>query len=71
MRIGIVGGGPAGLYFALLMKRLDSTHEIRVVEQNQIVDGIESVRPLPVRTQYLFHQAEVLNRQTQLVRGGS
>ena len=34
MRIGIGGGGPAGLYFALLMKRLDSTHEIRVVEQN-------------------------------------
>jgi len=34
MRIGIVGGGPAGLYFALLMKRLDSSHEIRVVEQN-------------------------------------
>lgn len=34
MRIGIVGGGPAGLYFALLMKKLDPTHEIKVVEQN-------------------------------------
>ena len=34
MRIGIVGGGPAGLYFALLMKRLDPSHEIRVVEQS-------------------------------------
>ena len=34
MKIGIVGGGPAGLYFALLMKRLDSSHEIRVAEQN-------------------------------------
>jgi anthraniloyl-CoA monooxygenase len=34
VRIGIVGGGPAGLYFALLMKRLRSSHEIRVVEQN-------------------------------------
>jgi 2-polyprenyl-6-methoxyphenol hydroxylase-like FAD-dependent oxidoreductase len=34
MRIGIVGGGPAGLYFALLMKRLDAAHDVRVVEQN-------------------------------------
>ena len=34
MRIGIPGGGPAGLYFGLLMKRLDSSHEIRVAEQS-------------------------------------
>jgi 2-polyprenyl-6-methoxyphenol hydroxylase-like FAD-dependent oxidoreductase len=34
MKIGIVGGGPAGLYFALLMKRQDPGHEIQVVEQN-------------------------------------
>ena len=34
MKIGIVGGGPAGLYFALLMKGLNPSHEIRLVEQN-------------------------------------
>jgi 2-polyprenyl-6-methoxyphenol hydroxylase-like FAD-dependent oxidoreductase len=34
MRIGVVGGGPAGLYFALLMKKQNPAHEIRVVEQN-------------------------------------
>jgi anthraniloyl-CoA monooxygenase len=34
MKIGIVGGGPAGLYFALLMKRHDPAHEISVLEQN-------------------------------------
>jgi anthraniloyl-CoA monooxygenase len=34
MKIGIVGGGPAGLYFALLMKKRDPTHAITVVEQN-------------------------------------
>jgi anthraniloyl-CoA monooxygenase len=34
MKIGIVGAGPAGLYFALLMKKHDPTHQIQVVEQN-------------------------------------
>jgi anthraniloyl-CoA monooxygenase len=34
MKIGIAGGGPAGLYFALLMKKLDPSHQITVVEQN-------------------------------------
>jgi 2-polyprenyl-6-methoxyphenol hydroxylase-like FAD-dependent oxidoreductase len=34
MRIVCVGGGPAGLYFALLMKRLDPGHEITVIERN-------------------------------------
>lgn len=34
MRIGIVGGGPAGLYFALLMKQQHPSSVIHVVEQN-------------------------------------
>lgn len=34
MRIGVLGGGPAGLYFALLMKRQDAAHDVLVVEQN-------------------------------------
>jgi len=34
MRIGIVGGGPAGLYLALLMKKQDPAHDITVIEQN-------------------------------------
>jgi 2-polyprenyl-6-methoxyphenol hydroxylase-like FAD-dependent oxidoreductase len=34
MKIAIIGGGPAGLYFARLMKRRDPAHEIVVVEQN-------------------------------------
>src|SRR4051812_44117538 len=34
MKIVCVGGGPAGLYFALLMKKADPRHEITVLERN-------------------------------------
>jgi anthraniloyl-CoA monooxygenase len=34
VRIGILGAGPAGLYFALLMKKADPRHEVRVIERN-------------------------------------
>ena len=38
MRIVCIGGGPAGLYFALLMKKLDPAHHITVVERNRPYD---------------------------------
>jgi anthraniloyl-CoA monooxygenase len=38
MKIVCVGGGPAGLYFALLMKKQDPTHDITVVERNKPYD---------------------------------
>ena len=34
MRITIIGGGPAGLYFAILMKRAEPGHQIRIYERN-------------------------------------
>ncbi|HEX5965174.1 MAG TPA: FAD-dependent monooxygenase, partial [Pyrinomonadaceae bacterium] len=34
MRIAIIGGGPAGLYFAILMKKADPAHQIRIFERN-------------------------------------
>src|SRR5947209_5248469 len=34
MRINIIGGGPAGLYFALLLKRQQAAHEVTVWEPN-------------------------------------
>jgi len=38
MRIVCVGGGPAGLYFAIQMKRRDPSHCISVVERNRPYD---------------------------------
>jgi len=35
VKIVSIGGGSAGLYFALLMKKADPTHEILVVERNR------------------------------------
>ncbi|HEY1231010.1 MAG TPA: FAD-dependent monooxygenase, partial [Ramlibacter sp.] len=38
MKIVCIGGGPAGLYFALLMKQQDPRHDITVVERNKPYD---------------------------------
>ncbi|MDB5900394.1 MAG: hypothetical protein JWP41_3996 [Ramlibacter sp.] len=38
MKIVCIGGGPAGLYFALLMKKQDPAHDITVVERNRPYD---------------------------------
>ena len=38
MKIVCIGGGPAGLYFGLLMKRLNPAHDITVVERNRAYD---------------------------------
>lgn len=38
MRIVCIGGGPAGLYFALLMKRRHPDHRITVIERNRPFD---------------------------------
>ncbi|KIU45386.1 MULTISPECIES: bifunctional salicylyl-CoA 5-hydroxylase/oxidoreductase [Bradyrhizobium] len=38
MRIVCIGGGPAGLYFGILMKLLDPAHVVSVVERNRPYD---------------------------------
>ena len=38
MNIVCIGGGPSGLYFALLMKQQDPAHQITVVERNRPYD---------------------------------
>ncbi len=38
MKISVIGGGPAGLYFSLLMKKADPSHDIVVYERNKADD---------------------------------
>jgi anthraniloyl-CoA monooxygenase len=38
VRAVCIGGGPAGLYFAIALKRLDPRHQVRVVERNRPYD---------------------------------
>ncbi|MBB5222330.1 anthraniloyl-CoA monooxygenase [Amaricoccus macauensis] len=38
MRVACIGGGPAGLYFAISMKLRDPSHEVVVFERNQADD---------------------------------
>jgi anthraniloyl-CoA monooxygenase len=38
VRIVCIGGGPGGLYLALLLKRIDPRHELTVIERNRPYD---------------------------------
>jgi len=38
VKIVAIGGGPAALYFAILMKKADPAHEITVLERNRLDD---------------------------------
>ena len=38
MKVAVLGGGPAGLYFAISMKLRSSSHEVTVVERNRADD---------------------------------
>jgi len=37
-RVEVIGGGPAGLYFGLLMKKENPAHQVAVVERNRAYD---------------------------------
>ena len=35
MKVAVLGGGPAGLYFAISIKLRNSAHEVTVIERNK------------------------------------
>ncbi|WP_348640203.1 NAD(P)-binding protein, partial [Mesorhizobium sp. M3A.F.Ca.ET.201.01.1.1] len=35
MKVAVLGGGPAGLYFAISLKLRDAAHEVTVYERNR------------------------------------
>jgi anthraniloyl-CoA monooxygenase len=58
MRITCVGGGPAGLYFALLMKKADPAHQVRVLERNRAGDTFGWGVVLSDQTVDALHEAD-------------
>lgn len=60
MKVRIVGGGPAGLYLALLMKKTDPGHDVVVHERNRADDtfGFGVVFSDETLTQFLAEDAE-------------
>ena len=68
MKIVSVGGGPAGLYFAILMKRLDASHEVAVIERNRPDDTFGWGVVFSDETLGLFEQADPESHRAILER---
>ncbi len=67
MRIAINGGGPAGLYFALLMKKQDPRHDIVIYERNRPNDtfGFGVVFSDETLSHFMGHDEEIFQEITR------
>ena len=45
MKIACIGGGPAGLYFALLMKKRNRAHQVTADDEREVDGRAEHSRP--------------------------
>ena len=63
MRILCLGGGPAGLYFALLMKLQNPAHQITVIERNRPFDTFGWGVVLSDQTLANLHAADTVSAQ--------
>ena len=67
MKIAVVGGGPGGLYFSLLMKKANPAHDISVYERNRPDDtfGFGVVFSDETLGNFLTYDHETYQRITQ------
>ncbi len=63
MRVAVAGGGPGGLFFAALLRRLDPTIEVTVFERNRADDTFGFGVVFSDRTLEGIHEADPVLRQ--------
>ena len=68
MKIVAVGGGPAGLYAAILLKKADPRHDILVLERNRFDDTFGFGVVFSEATQENLQQADAATFDAMAVR---
>lgn len=63
MKINVIGGGPAGLYFAILMKLADPAHEITVLERDGPDDTFGWGIVFSDKTMYYLEENDAVTHQ--------